>query len=295
MTQADLVRAVELLKQAVELDPQYAMAWVALSRAYWVQSGYGWRPVEAGFEQSRAAAQRALALAPELAEAHAALALVLSAHDWDWQGSLDAYERALELAPENVEALRGYSGAIGVRGRQEEALGLLRRAVALDPLNWTSHRLLGLRCAIYGHLEEGEAALRTALDLNPGQGLANCFLAIIRLFQGHAGDALQWAGREVLPDFRLYGTAIAEHTLGHAAESDRALDELIEKFGVPAAYQVAEATSWRGETDRAFEWLERAYTLRDPGLAHVKTDPFFKALHPDARWRPFLEKMRLAD
>jgi hypothetical protein len=119
-------------------------------------------------------------------------------------------------------------------------------------------------------------------------------MATIRLFQGEAADALEWANREVLPDFKLLAIALTEHALGHREASDRALEALIAGYGGSAAYQIAEACAWRGETERAFEWLERAYVQRDPGLAHVKTDPHFKAMHADSRWQPFLEKMGFA-
>ena len=294
MTQADVARAMQLFQQATAADPHYAMAWVGLSRAYWSEAGYGWRPVREGFEKAREAARRAIEVAPDLAEAHVALGNVLMSYDWDWKGAMAEFERAIALAPASVEAIRSYSGTLGLLGRQDEALELLRKAVALDPLNWTSHRLMGLRCAIYGRLEEGEKALRTALDLNPTQGLANTFMATIRIFQGEPADALQWANREVLPDFKLLGVALAEHALGHREASDRAMEALIAGHGESAAYQIAEACAARGEVDRSFEWLERAYVQRDPGLAHTNTDPHFKALRGDPRWRPFVEKMRLA-
>ena len=95
------------------------------------------------------------------------------------------------------------------------------------------------------------------------------------------------------PSARL-GIALAQHTLGHKEESDAAMAQLIERHGNEAAYQVAEACAWRGEIDRTFEWLERAYTQRDPGLAMTSSDPFFRPLQGDPRWPPFLKKMGFA-
>ena len=87
---------------------------------------------------------------------------------------------------------------------------------------------------------------------------------------------------------------MALHTLGRTAEADAAVNQLIADHGAPAGYQVAEACAWRGEVDRAFGWLERAYEARDPGLAHTTTDPLLKPLHGDAWWPPFVQKMGLA-
>ncbi len=294
MTQADATRALEYFRQALALDPEFALGWVGLSRAYWVQAGYGWLPVVEGYGMARDAAKRALAIAPDLADAHVCLGNVLQAHDWNWGAALAQFQRAFDLEPGNPEVLRAYGSQLGFLGRREEALDFLRKAVALDPLSSTTHRFLGLRCALYGHLEEAEAALDTAIDLNPNAGLVHCFLSTARLWQGDPAEALERARGEVLPDFHALGIALAEHSLGHAAESDKALNELIAGWADAAAYQVAEACAWRGERDRAFEWLERAYAQRDSGLAHSKTDPFFDTLRDDPRWPAFVQKMRLA-
>jgi hypothetical protein len=146
---------------------------------------------------------------------------------------------------------------------------------------------------MYGLLDEADVALRASLDLNRRAGLVHCFLAVTRLLQGRAAEALELAEREVLPDFRLLGTALVLHTLGRAAESQAALTKLIDDHGAPAGYQVAEACAWRGEADRAFERLEKAYAARDPGLMHTANDPLLKSLHGDHRWPRFVQKMGL--
>ena len=293
MTQADLVKAVDCYERAVALDPEFALAWVGLSRSYWIQAGYGWATIEEGSRRCREAGQRALDLAPDLADAHVALAVVHMNYDWNWQEAEARLKRALATAPGNADVQRAYGMLAGILGRQDEALAHLRKAVALDPLSAMGMRLLGLRCAMYGHLDEGEKALRAALDLNPKAGLLHAFLAIIPLFRGRPAEALEIARHEVLLEFRLLSIGLAEHSLGHAAESDAALAEAIADHAHVFAYQIAELLSWRGEKDRAFDWLERAYAQRDPGMANVKTDPFFKPLREDGRWRGLLAKMKL--
>ena len=100
--------------------------------------------------------------------------------------------------------------------------------------------------------------------------------------------------REPHPHFRPYGLALAYHALGSPEASDDALAELIE-VADESAYQVAGVYAFRGETDRAFEWLERAYTQRDPGLVWLKVYPLFRNLYDDPRWKPLSEKMGLPD
>jgi hypothetical protein len=130
--------------------------------------------------------------------------------------------------------------------------------------------------------------------LSPKSGLAHCFLAVTRLWQGRAADALDEAEREPFPDFRLMGTAMALHTLGRASESEAALSKLIDEYGGNAAYQIAEVCAWRGEVDRAFEWLERAYAQRDAGLSHLTTDRLLAPLGSDPRFPPLMDKMGFA-
>ena len=173
----------------------------------------------------------------------------------------------------------------------DEGIDLLRKAVALDPLSSSAQRMLGLRCFLAGRFDAAWAALAAALDLNPKSGLVHCFMCATRLAQGRAAEALQLAELEPLPEFRLVGIALAQHTLGHKEASDAAIAQLIERHGNESAYQIAETYAWRGEPDRVFEWLERAYTQRDPGLGLTSSDSFFRPVHDDPRWLPFLKKM----
>jgi tetratricopeptide (TPR) repeat protein len=291
MTEADVARGVDYFRQAIALDPEFALAWTGLSNAYRVQAGYGFAPVAEGYERARDAAKRALALSPDLAEAHVSLAGVFGAYDWDWSAADCELQRALALAPGNVDVLRAVASLAGTVGRSDEAIELLRKAVALDPLSTGSQRSLGLRYFMSGRLDEALAALKVALDLNPKAGLIHCFLAITYVAQGRAAEALALAEREALPDFRLLGIAWTQHALGHKEASDAALAELIADHGDKAAYQIAELCTWRGQFDLGFEWLERAFVQHDPGLNQTATDPLLRPLHGDSRWLPFMNKM----
>ena len=110
MTQADLARSVDYFRQAIALDPDFALGWTGLSQAYYTQAGYGWAPVDEGYERARDAAKRALALAPDLAEGHVCLGHVLEGYDWDWKAANAEYQRAFALAPGNADVLRAVAG-----------------------------------------------------------------------------------------------------------------------------------------------------------------------------------------
>lgn len=291
MTAPDVARGVDYFRRALALDPEFPLAWVGLSQAYYMQAGYGWAQASEGYERARDAAKQALALAPDLAEGHVCLGNVLEAYDWNWKGADNEYQRALSLAPGNADVLRAVGGVTRILGNPEEAISLLRAAAALDPLSSAVQRVLGVRCFLMDRHEEAMDALDAALDLNPKSGLVHCYMCAARLAQGRPVEALELAQRESLPDFRLLAVALAEHTLGNKQASDAALQQLSENFSKEAAYQIAQACGWRGEIDRAFEWLERAYTQRDTGLAMTRNDPFFRPLHSDSRWLPFMRKM----
>ena len=145
-----------------------------------------------------------------------------------------------------------------------------------------------------GRLEEAVAALKKALDLNPQRPFSHFFLGTINLAQAHPQEALAEIEREPEPDWRLQGLALAYHALGRKKESDAALAELIAKYQAGAAFQIAEAYAFREETDRAFEWLDRAYAQRDGGLPQwVKGDPLLKSIERDPRYAALLKKLRL--
>jgi tetratricopeptide (TPR) repeat protein len=294
LTGGDTAKAMLYYRQALELDPQYALAWSGVSRCY--GAGY---PVDMavpeGSVRAREAAERALQLEPDLTEAHVALGLVRVMHDWDWKGADASFRRALELTPGDAQVLRSRGLLTANLGRQEEAIALIRRAIALDPLSVAPHRILARLCIFDGALEEAEAAAKKALELNPQGGMTNFWVGLIRMMQGGLEEALEIVQRETHETFRLVGLTLVQRARGRHAESDAALQELIEKHAAGGAYQIAEAYAYRGETDLAFEWLERAYTQRDPGTGMVRADPLLRSLSGDPRWRPFLNKMGLSD
>jgi TolB-like protein/class 3 adenylate cyclase/Flp pilus assembly protein TadD len=294
LTRDSNAKAVEFYERALALDPDYALAWAGLSRAVSDQAGQNWVPSSEGYEKARKAAERAIALEPTLPEAHTALGWVLWANDWNWKGAEAAFNRALELAPGSTLALNAAATLVGNTGNLDQAVALFRRAVALDPLNVSLNRNLGLYSLAAGALDESENALNNTLLLSPQGGMTHCWRAQLYLVQGRLDEALAEARAETSEVFRLVATAMVQFARGDQAASDAALAELIEKEGAESPYQVAEVLAVRGEVDRAFEWLERTYADRDPGLSYMKMDWAYRKLHGDPRWQALLEKMQLA-
>jgi TolB-like protein/Tfp pilus assembly protein PilF len=294
LTRDNTAKGLEYYRQALDLDPEYALAWAGLSRVYATQAGNSWLPIAEGFGKAREAAERALQLAPDLAEAHAALGEILIFYNWEWHGADASLRRALELAPGNARIMRSTAILAALLGRLDETIALLRRAAALDPLGVPVHRSLGRWCYCAGRLEEAEAAVRKTLELNPQGDRLHHTLGLVRLQQGRLDEALEAFQQEGYEALRLLGIALAQHARGLPAESHAALKELTDTDAAGSAYQIAEGHAYRNEADLAFQWMERAYAQHDPGLISMKVDPLLRRLHDDPRWQPFLEKMGLA-
>src|SRR5882762_7364314 len=292
-TQASLATGIEYFRQAVGLDPQFALAWAALTYAQSIEAGAGWSGYGEGHRHARESAERALALEPDLAEGHAALGQIRLLHDWDWSGADASSRRALELAPGSAGVVLGAAVVPGFLGRLDESIALCRRVIVLDPLNVQGHRYLGRFSLFAGFFEQAEAALKEALKLNPQGAGTYEHLGQVYLVQGRFAEALAAFKKESDEGLRLLGLSVAYHALGRKAQSSAALEQLSE---LPVhAFLNAQGNAYLGNVDQAFEWLERAYTQRNAGLCQIKLAPLLRNLHGDPRWQPFLKKMGFAD
>jgi eukaryotic-like serine/threonine-protein kinase len=288
----EVAKAIEYLKEALARNREFALAWAELGAAYSREADHGWAPMVEGYGRVRDAVERALALEPDLAEGHAYMGWMQMTFDWDWRGAEASYARALELAPGNAVVLRR-AGVLACRmGRMEEGLELHRRALEQDPLSAHTHHNVGAFLQDMGRFEESESELRRALELAPQKTGASADLSLTLVGQGRLNEALAEAMRVQDETYRLQALAVIHHAMGHRAESDAALREMIEKHADTSAFQIAELHGERGEVDAAFAWLERAYAQRDGGLTSMRHSPRLRSLHGDPRWGAFLKKMR---
>jgi serine/threonine protein kinase/tetratricopeptide (TPR) repeat protein len=292
-TRADTEKAIGYLKRAVELEPGFALAWAELSRAYGREATVAWASPADGFARSREAVERALALEPNLAEAHAALMWIQMSYESDWRAAEVSIRRALELAPGNVVVLRWAGTLYQALGRLEEAIAHHRLAMELDPLSAIGANGLGLALLAADRHAEAEAMFRKALELAPQRTISHAMLSLTLTAVGRAEEALAEVALEPEMLWRLWALAIVQHLQHRPAESDRALRELIAGFADDSAFQVAEVYAVRGEADNAFAWLERALEQHDGGVVSAKVDPCLRALNGDPRWGAFLERVGL--
>jgi TolB-like protein/tetratricopeptide (TPR) repeat protein len=292
-TREGLEKATEYYGRALKLDPGRAAYWVGLAGVHIRQVNHGFLPEAEGFRLSRAEVTRALELDPNIAEGHALLGWIRLTHDWDWAGAGASLKKALENGPGSAMVVGNAASLAAALGRLDEAIGLYRRATRLDPLNVAPQFNLSQAASDLGRVDEAEAALRRVLELNPDQPAAHAALGRLFLLRGKPQAAFAEIQKETLPSDRRQGLALAYHALGRTKEADASLAELIQNDGDSAALWIAEVYADRRDSDKAFEWLERAYAQHDPELAFVKGNRLLRNLEGDPRYRAFLRKMRL--
>lgn len=286
-------QAIPALEGALAIDPGFAPAWGILGALYWGQANNSLIPYEEGARKARLASDKALALDPELAEPMSLLGLLDVIEHRDVARGLQRIQRALELEPHNQRVLSRAANVARQRGRTEEAIGYAEQALNADPLSPNAHAVLGLTYYYAGRLDDAEAMRRRLLALSPGWLSGYYYLGRILLERGDARAALAAMEQEPSPMWRLTGLALVHHALGSHVASDAALEELRKEDPVGIAYQFAEIHAYRGETDLAFEWLERAEATNDSGLTDAITNPLMRSLHTDPRWAALVARLRL--
>jgi TolB-like protein/DNA-binding winged helix-turn-helix (wHTH) protein/Flp pilus assembly protein TadD len=289
----DLGKALAYTDTAIKLDPRYAPAWALRATVQNLMAADSITDVMEGFRNARDDAERAIALDPTSASGYLALARTQLTYDWDWDAANTCLSKAAALEPGNVEILRIRSHLSWVLGNPDEAVKFAQQAVALDPLR--TNTLLGLGSLLYvdGRYDEAQVELQKALDLNPQAAFVHDTLGKVFIAKGKPQQALAEIEKEPNEWGKLTDEALVYHALGREQDSDAALTDLIAKHDTDSAYQIAQVYAFRGDSDKSFEWLERAYSQRDPGLPGIKADPLLKNLRRDPRYSQLLHKMRL--
>ena len=289
----DFRKAIDYYDQAIQLDPNYALAYAERGEA-WVFMGdfTGQRPT--AYPKARTDAEKAVAIAPALAEARAALGWVLCLAEWKFAEGLAELKRAKELSPANPTANDLLARIIVYLGRFDEAERQAREAVELDPLSTVTQGNLARVLFYAGKLDEADAVARKAAELQPTGAGSHRFQVLIAAQRGEGEAALREAQLEPDPSFRRFELAVAHYVRGDRAAADAALADLIANAAREGfAYQIAEVYALRGEKDKAFEWLQTALDDRDAGMLGLSADPILRGLRDDARYNNLLVKVGL--
>jgi len=285
-------QSVALFDRAIAEDPSYALAYTGLADAYGVMAANDMLPPAEALRKAEEAAGRALALDPQLTEAHASLGLIKNA-EWDWRGAERELRLALDLNPGYAATYQRLALNLTVHGRFEEAEALLRHAQTLDPLNWMLTYNLGENAYYARRYDEAIAQANRIRSLMPG---AACNLLHRAYFQ-----------KGMLPEARAAMECEYQSHEGFDAELSRAtlmedaaagavrFRSLVAKAPPVGPFFVAWTAARLHQTGLALTWLEKAYAAHTPDLASIRVEPALDSLHDEPRYREVLKRVGLAE
>jgi DNA-binding winged helix-turn-helix (wHTH) protein/TolB-like protein/Tfp pilus assembly protein PilF len=298
-TLPDIQAGVSYFRKAIEVDPSYALAYVGLTEAYRLLALSVDEPPTKLMPQAKEAAQRAVKIDEELAEAHVALGSILFWHDWDRAVAEKEFKRALELDPDNASAYEHYSYVPAVAGRHEEGLAVIKRARELDPLNLRVRAIEAWILINAGRPDEALAMLQKTLELDPNYWLARHYAASAYIEKGMYEEAVAEArkAREA-PGVATRPAAFLGHALAKVGRRAEALTELegllkLAQRQYVSPYSIAMIYNGLGDRAETLEWLERGYREREPRLVFLKAEPKWKNLHDDPRFQDLLRRIGL--
>jgi serine/threonine protein kinase/Flp pilus assembly protein TadD len=296
-TGEELQKAIAEFQRAIQIDPNYAMAYVGLSDTYTLLPFNGDMDPRIVLPQSKAAALKAVELDPRSGRAHAALGVVLSRYNWDRQRAEREFKLAIELLPNDSFAPALYAEMLSLQGRHDEAIAQASRARELDPISGVND-LQYSRAFLYARqYQKAVAAFQQSLEVNPKFWPLNLFLGATYELQGLYPQALQELRKAQGP------TEEATSAIGHVyaisgnkIEANRILDALLARAKsryLPASY-IARVYVGLGDKEKAFAWLEKAYAARDSQLEFLGVEQFYDPLRSDPRFADLLRRVNLA-
>jgi TolB-like protein/Tfp pilus assembly protein PilF len=288
----DYRKAVGYFDQAIRLDPDYALAYAERCEA-WTLIGDLTGQRTTAWPKAQSDAEKAVAIAPALAEAHAALGWVRFFVDWKFTEGLSELTRAKELSPGNPTANDLLARVIVYLGRLDEAERQARQAVDLDPLAFLAQNNLARVLFFAGKLDEADAIGRKSEELQPAAASSHRWQALVAVQRRDGEAALREAQQEPDEGYRRFELALAQYVRGDRKAADAALADLIANGRDQLAYQIAEVYAVRGEKDKAFEWLQISFDNHDTGTLTLLVDPLLRGLRDDPRYKNLLARLGL--
>lgn len=290
-------KGIDYFNQAVEKDPNYALAHAALAESYVLLSNYGEGTAQEAYAKARAAATAALKINDELAEAHTVLAYIKAGYDWDFAGADHEYKRAIERNPNYATARQWYGEYLALMGRPTESIAEITRAQELEPLSLMINTDLGAALYCARRYDQAIDQLRKTLDLDSSFVRGHIELGFVYRQKEQYEEALSEFQKALGFDgedaYALSHLGYAYAALRRKDEAYKIIGQLKErskrKYVLPT--DIAVVYAGLGEQDRAFEWLEKAFTQRDDNLLYLKVDPVWDSLRSDPRFADLLQRV----
>jgi TolB-like protein/Flp pilus assembly protein TadD len=275
---------------AIAADSGYAAAYAARARSLTVIANeYGEVARRASlYDAAIAAAERAIAIAPDLADAHSTLGYTLFYGRLDARAAREPFERSVQTGSGEATVLARYAQFSARTGRRDQAAAAMKRALLLDPLNPLIYRAAGTIEYAARRYHESIPLLRRALTMNPKMSRAHAAIGDALMMLGKPGEARAEYLAEPARDFNLSGLAIVEHRLGNEPGAHAAMDRLVAEVGDRSLYQQGQVLAQWGRREAALAALEKARVLRDSGLIYARNDPMLDPLRDDPRLQRLL-------
>ena len=291
--QAGLQQAVGHFRRALELDPSFVTPAETLAATFDLLTEWQVLPPSQGFEEARAAANLALQLDPGSPFGHATLGNIHTYYDWDRAAAAREVNTALQLAPNNAFVLMMAAKERLVVGDWTESLRLLNLAISVDPFQPFIFVMRGVLFQRINRTSDAKKDFRRALEISPAYPRLHGRIADVLLVEGNPEAALAELQQET-PALSLKGLALVNHALKRRDESDAALARLISAGASIAPMSIAQVYAFRGQIEKAFEWLERAIAQKEATTGYIKGDPLLSPLLADPRYARCLRKMNLS-
>jgi serine/threonine protein kinase/Tfp pilus assembly protein PilF len=298
-TEEGFYKAIEHFRQAVENDPTYAMAYAGLADCYVLLGWNSYLPPKQAFPKGKAAAQVALQIDPDLAEAHTPLAALLWLDDWEWDKAQTEFKRSLELSPTYPTANHWFAEYAMTMGRHEEAMVRIKKSQDLDPLSLIISVAVGWALYFARRYDEAIEQLRRTVDLDPNYPVTYWILGLLLRKKGSYELAITEGekGVKLSGGSPLMRAALA-HTLGTAGRTEEArqiLDDLtkLTKQKYVAPYFFAGIQTGLGERERAIECLQKCYEEHSHWLIYLHLDPSMDDLRDSPGFQDLLRRVGL--
>jgi serine/threonine-protein kinase len=297
-TQADFKKAADFFSQAVQTDPNYALAYAGLADSYSLLGDSGYLAPSDAWPKAKTAAMQALELDGTLAEAHTSLGLVKEHFEWDWSGAEKEFRSAIDLNPNLATAHHWYGQYLANMGRLEEGLRETKKAQELDPLSLIINTTIGWQLYLSRQNDLAIEQFQKVLDIDPRFAPARRLLEEVYAQTGNQREAVNERERALSLSGSPELAASLEEDFaksGYRGVLQNWLEGLTEiaKHEYVSSYSIAEAYMRIAEKDKAIEWLEKAYEEHDSSLVSLGVEPMFDPIRSDIRFREILRRMKL--
>jgi len=297
-----MTKGIEYFRQAIREDPDYALAYTGLADSYHLLASYSiLAPMEA-FPKAKEAALKALEIDGTLAEAHNSLAATELLYDWDWAAAEREFKRAIELNPNYVTAHQWYAIYLTVTERMNEAITEIKRAMEIDPLSLSLQTGLARQFYFVREYDQAIEQYDKALELDANYVFARAFLGLAYVQKLMYEEAIaEFRQAVALTEGKEPGMlAVLGHAYGVSGQNDEALgilselSRLSEQRYVPPFY-IAVVYVGLGDSDHAFEWLEKACADRSEWMIYLNVEHILDPIREDPRFETLVERIGLTE